>query len=154
MRRVDIYSLVSESVARAMDKARARQVNLQANLKVDVAALNVDPEKMGWVFDELLDNAIKFTGPGGRVEIALNQTGDLAVVSVMDTGIGISADHLPEVFEPFHQLDGSITRRFGGVGLGLSLARKIVEAHGAAISVQSEVGKGTHFTVALPIFDK
>lgn len=151
MRRVDAYGLVSQSVTRAMGKARERKISLRADLQADVPALNVDPEKMGWVFDELLDNAIKFTEPGGQVEITLKQVENLVVVAVIDSGIGIAPEHLSEIFEPFHQLDGSITRRFGGVGLGLSLARKIVEAHGAAISVQSELGKGTCFRIALPV---
>jgi signal transduction histidine kinase len=100
---------------------------------------------------ELVDNAIKFTPPGGTVRVALVKVADFVQFHVADTGIGISSERLSEIFEPYHQLDGSSTRRYGGIGLGLALVKKIVEAHGSKVDVTSEVGKGTLIKFQLPI---
>jgi signal transduction histidine kinase len=112
--------------------------------------VQADPEKIGWVLSQLLDNGIKFTPSGGRVVISVKaEANNLVVVSVADTGIGIPSNRLLEIFEPFHQLDGSSTRHYGGAGLGLSLVRQIVEAHGSLLDVQSVEGKGTVFKFPL-----
>ena len=112
--------------------------------------VQADPEKIGWVLNQLLDNGIKFTPSGGSVVIALQEEGhNLVILTVTDTGIGIPPDRLKEIFEPFHQLDGSSTRHYGGTGLGLSLVRQIVEAHGSLLDVQSVQGKGSIFKFPL-----
>jgi signal transduction histidine kinase len=99
---------------------------------------------------QLLDNAIKFTPAGGQVTFSIQpDTDTLLMVSVTDTGIGIPANRLEEIFEPFHQLDGSSTRHYGGTGLGLALVRDILNAHGSSIEVKSEVGKGSTFRFPL-----
>jgi signal transduction histidine kinase len=100
---------------------------------------------------ELVDNAIKFTPPGGQVKVGLDQDNDSVHFYVVDTGIGISPERLSEIFEPYHQLDGSSTRHYGGIGLGLALAKKIIEAHGSKVEVTSEVGKGTSIQILLPL---
>jgi signal transduction histidine kinase len=100
--------------------------------------------------NQLLDNAIKFTPSGGSVIVKLSEEGgNLIHVAVADTGIGIPAGRMKEIFEPFHQLDGSSTRHYGGTGLGLSLVRQIVEAHGSLLDVQSVEGKGSTFRFPL-----
>jgi len=105
--------------------------------------------------NQLLDNAVKFTPSGGHVVLSLKEEGaNLVMVSVTDTGIGIPADRLQEIFEPFHQLDDSSTRRAGGTGLGLSLVRQIVEAHGSLLEVQSVEGKGSTFKFPLLVVAK
>ena len=102
------------------------------------------------MLNQLLDNGIKFTPSGGRVVVVVKREGEnLVIVSVTDTGIGISHTQLDEIFEPFHQLDGSSTRRYGGTGLGLSLVRQIIEAHGSMIEVQSVEGRGSTFKFPL-----
>jgi len=102
------------------------------------------------VLNQLLDNGIKFTPSGGRVVVVVKREGEnLVIVSVTDTGIGIPANRLQDIFEPFHQLDGSSTRRYGGTGLGLSLVRQIIEAHGSMIEVQSVEGRGSTFKFPL-----
>jgi signal transduction histidine kinase len=111
----------------------------------------MDHEKIQWVVMELVDNAIKFTPPGGSVTVGLEKETDFAQFHVNDTGIGISPERLYEIFEPYHQLDGSSTRRYGGIGLGLALVKKIIEAHGSKVDVTSEVGKGTFIKFRLPI---
>ena len=108
-----------------------------------------DWEKIGWVIHQLLDNAIKFTPAGGHITLAAEIMSEHVEISVSDTGIGIPASRIQELFEPFHQLDGSPTRRYGGTGLGLSLAQKIIEAHDSVISVTSELGKGSRFSFIL-----
>ncbi|MBP8165421.1 MAG: histidine kinase, partial [Anaerolineales bacterium] len=91
-----------------------------------------------------------FTQSGGSVTVSLREDGrNLVLVTVTDTGIGIPPNRLSEIFEPFHQLDGSSTRHYGGTGLGLSLVRQIVEAHGSLLDVQSVEGKGSVFKFPL-----
>ncbi|MGE5228094.1 MAG: sensor histidine kinase, partial [Deltaproteobacteria bacterium] len=114
----------------------------------DVAAL-ADGDKLRCVLDQLLDNAIKYTPEGGRVEVGAVHAGDHVRVWVADTGPGIEAARLPELFAPFHQLDGSSTRRRGGTGLGLALVKMIVEAHQSAVSVETELGRGSRFSFDL-----
>jgi signal transduction histidine kinase len=112
----------------------------------------MDEEKIQWVVMELADNAIKFTPPNGRVKVGVNWDEEFAHFYVVDTGIGIATERLPEIFEPYHQLDSSSTRQYGGVGLGLALVKKIVEAHGSNVVVTSEVGQGTYIEIRLPIY--
>jgi signal transduction histidine kinase len=110
----------------------------------------LDADKMRWALSQLLDNGVKFTPSGGEVVVSAKaEGGNLVAVAVSDTGIGIPAERLPEIFEPFHQLDGSTTRRYGGTGLGLSLVRQIIEAHGSMLDVKSVDGKGTVFKFPL-----
>jgi signal transduction histidine kinase len=101
----------------------------------------------------LLDNAIKFNKKGGEVvvEIIYNEEDGFAEVSITDTGIGISDEHLDKVFDRFYQVDGSTTRRYGGIGLGLTMTKRIVEILGGEIKVKSEVGKGTRFWFTIPL---
>ena len=112
-----------------------------------------DPDRLEKVFLNLLTNAIKFTPQGGSITINWTKNGRWAKVLVKDTGIGISNKDLPYIFERFRQADGSSTRRFQGLGIGLSLAKAIVEEHKGRLTVQSEKGKGTVFRIELPIPD-
>jgi signal transduction histidine kinase len=98
----------------------------------------------------LIENGIKFTSSGGSVVVSVKKEGEnLVTVSVTDTGIGIPPHRMEEIFEPFHQLDGSSTRHHGGTGLGLSLVRQIIEAHGSMLEVQSSQGHGSTFKFPL-----
>jgi len=147
---VDILHLVSLAVNSAQNKAEKRRVQVSVSAPENIPSVQAAPEKIGWVVNQLLDNGIKFTASGGSVVISLKEGDDnLVLVSVTDTGIGIPSGRLNEIFEPFHQLDGSSTRRFGGTGLGLSLVRQIVEAHGSLLDVQSVEGKGSTFKFPL-----
>lgn len=147
---VDIRKIAGLAAKVALQKGEERGVDVQAVIEEPVPLVQADPEKIAWVLNQLLDNAVKFTPSGGRVVLRLkSETSSLVMVSVTDTGIGIPTDRLNEIFEPFHQLDGSSTRRVGGVGMGLSLVRQIIEAHGSMIDVQSEQGKGTTFKFPL-----
>lgn len=147
---VDIRRLISFAAKSAMSKAEERGVKLQVSAPEEVSAVQADPEKINWAVNQLLDNGIKFTPSGGSVTIGLKEEGSTLVqVFISDTGIGIPQSRMKELFEPFHQLDGSSTRHFGGTGLGLSLVRQIIEAHGSLLDVQSAEGKGSTFKFPL-----
>jgi signal transduction histidine kinase len=96
-----------------------------------------------------MDNGIKFTPSGGNVTFSAKQENKQVLLTIQDTGIGIPSERLKELFEPFHQLDASPTRRYGGTGLGLALVRLILEAHGTVMSVESEEGEGSTFSFPL-----
>jgi signal transduction histidine kinase len=147
---VDLRRLVNLSIKAYASKAEERGVSLNVIIDENVPPVQADPQKIAWVLNQLLDNGIKFTPSGGRVVINVKREGEnLVLVSVTDTGIGIPANRFEDIFEPFHQLDGSSTRRYGGTGLGLSLVRQIIEAHGSMIEVQSIEGRGTTFKFPL-----
>ena len=147
---MDIERIANLSVKTAAQKAEARGVDVQTVVDHALPHVQGDSEKIAWVLNHLLDNAIKFTPSGGHVILSLKEEGtNLLMVSVTDTGIGIPSHRLAEIFEPFHQLDDSSTRKVGGAGLGLSLVRQIVEAHGSLLDVQSAEGKGTTFKFPL-----
>ena len=147
---VDLRRLVNLSIKACAGKAEERGVNLNVIIDEDVPPIQADGQKIAWVLNQLLDNGIKFTPSGGRVVVVVKREGEnLVIVSVTDTGIGIPSNRLNDVFEPFHQLDGSSTRRYGGTGLGLSLVRQIIEAHGSMIEVQSVEGRGSTFRFPL-----
>lgn len=149
LERVNLKPMIDQIVARSLDKANKRSVDVKKEITKDDLMVNIDKEKISWVLLELLDNAIKFTSQGGIVRIDAGNDNGMILIKISDTGIGIQPDSIADIFEPFHQLDGSITRSYGGVGLGLSLARKIVEAHGSSIKVESEVGVGSQFSFLL-----
>jgi len=143
---------LSVVMAVAGEKARARGIRLECGTAAGPSvAVKGDAEKLRWVISQLLDNAIKFTPGGGRVAAGADLLGDRVRIWVEDTGPGISPDRLAELFEPFHQLDGSATRRQGGTGLGLTLVKMILEAHGTVASVDTETGRGSRFTFELPV---
>ena len=125
-----------------------------ADVEPDLPAVIADREKLSAVLENLVINAIKFTPEGGphhRVRGAgPGAARPTAEIRVADTGIGIPRDQIGKIFNRFHQVDGSTTRRFGGVGLGLAIVKSILEAHGATIKVESKPGKGTVFRFALP----
>jgi len=98
-----------------------------------------------------LDNAIKYTPSPGTVSVSLRREGQMAVVAVKDTGVGIPAENIPFIFERFYRVDKSRSRTEGGTGLGLAISRHIAEAHGGKIEVESQVGTGSTFSVWLPL---
>ena len=147
---IDIRRIANLAVRSFQDKALNRGVTLHGDIDEDIPFVQGDSQKIGWVLGQLIDNGIKFTSKGGSVDVSLKREGEnLVIVSVADTGIGIEPNQLKDVFEPFHQLDGSSTRRYGGTGLGLSLVRQIIEAHGSMIEVQSAEGRGSVFKFPL-----
>jgi two-component system sensor histidine kinase BarA len=147
---VDVARFVNLAVKSASRKAEERSVHLNAVIDDGLPLVQADPQKIGWVLSQLLDNGIKFTPSNGRVVVSAGLEGpNLVMIAVTDTGIGIPSNRQQEIFEPFHQLDGSSTRQHGGTGLGLSLVRQIIEAHGSLLDVQSIEGRGTTFKFPL-----
>ncbi|RPI34326.1 MAG: hypothetical protein EHM70_03195 [Chloroflexota bacterium] len=126
MAAVNLPELITLSVNRAQKAAQAKHITLKVELTEPLNQVWIDEEKITWVFLQLLDNAVKFTPDGGQVSIDAVSDGMIIIVGVTDTGIGIPPDRIEEVFEPFHQLDSSNTRRYGGTGLGLALVRRII----------------------------
>ncbi len=151
MKPANFCEVIELALKQAKVKAANRPVVLKVDLRTDPCLVRIDQEKIQWVVMELVDNAIKFTPPGGCVAVELEQSTGQASLQVTDNGIGISPERLSEIFEPYHQLDGSSTRKYAGIGLGLALVKKIVEAHGANVDVASEPGNGTRIKFQLPI---
>ncbi len=151
---VDLFSpgrLAREALAFVHPQALAKNITL--NLFVDDQTANAwgDKEKLGQVLGILLNNAAKFTDPGGMIQVQVTVTEENTLrIAVSDTGIGIDPKFLQRIFEKFFQVDSSKTRRYEGTGIGLSIAKAIVEKHQGTIEVQSAVGKGSTFTVVLP----
>lgn len=146
---VKAQNLCVLAIHKSSQKARERRIELVLDCDPDLPEVAGDEEKLSWVILQLLDNAIKFTRPGGTVTVRAAQENHQVTVSVQDTGIGIPESRFNEIFDSFYQLDGSTTRKAGGTGLGLALAKKIIEAHNSTIRVRSEVGKGSRFAFSL-----
>ena len=146
---VDLHSFLSRLVDYARPLAERKQigVTLASNGSIHVEA---DEEKLERVVVNLLTNAFKFTDPGGRVSVKLEDGGERAYITVEDTGVGIPPRDLGRVFDRFHQVDASITRKHVGAGIGLALVRELTELHNGSLSVSSEQGVGSAFTVGIP----
>ncbi len=131
--------------------AQRAQLTLTADIAPDLPPVVVEALHVRRVLANLLSNALKFTPAGGAVSVRVWREDDQVILQVADTGIGIPPEQQTRIFERFYQVDGSIRRRYGGVGLGLALVQELVEAHGGRITVESEVGRGSAFTVTLPV---
>jgi PAS domain S-box-containing protein len=148
---LDAQEVVEQAIETVRPAANAKGVRLQPTLKSGCTVMG-DPHRLQQVVWNLLSNAVKFTPKGGRVQIVLAQQGSSVEITVADTGIGITKEFQPHVFERFRQADAGATRKHGGLGLGLSIARNLIEMHGGTVSVFSEgEGKGATFTVTLPL---
>ena len=151
LRPIELAPVVDAAIETLQPSAAAKGVELSCTLGRTGKVLG-DPDRLQQVVWNLLSNAIKFTPAGGRVSVALSRAGAAAVISVTDTGEGIPAALLPYVFDRFTQGDSSVTRLHGGLGLGLSIVRHIVELHGGEVSARSEgPGRGATFSVRLPL---
>ena len=148
----DLPMLVADTLALFSAQATAKGIALESRLEAGVPSRVVgDPLRVRQVLSNLVSNAVKFTGQGG-VTVGLTPAADgLIVLTVSDSGIGIAADKIGQVFAPFSQADSSTTRNYGGTGLGLSIVSRLVELMRGRISVQSEPGRGTLFRVELPL---
>jgi PAS domain S-box-containing protein len=151
-RSVDLRSIVGQAIETLEEDAHGKGVDVVQLLDDGASLVSGDPSRLQQIVWNLLSNAIKFTPRGGRVQVNLRYQGKDAVVEVADNGAGIRPDFLPFVFDRFHQADLSITRRYGGLGLGLSIVKHLVELHGGAVRAASHgEGQGATFTVTLPV---
>jgi len=149
---VNIQSLCKTSLSFVMEIAHNKQIRLTTQVDEGLENAKLDERRIRQVLINLLSNAVKFTPEGGQVALSVRCTPDRETLefAVSDTGIGIAADQLDKLFQPFMQIDSSLSRRYSGTGLGLSLVRRIVELHGGSITLTSEVNQGSCFTVILP----
>jgi PAS domain S-box-containing protein len=149
---IDLKATIEAALETVRPAARAKDLTLVATLDELPDRIEAAPDRLQQVIWNLLTNSVKFTPPGGRVEIASRRRADSVEIVVTDTGQGIDAEVLPHVFEPFRQEDSSSTRAQGGLGLGLALVRRLVELHGGTVVAESPgKGRGATFTVTLPL---
>ena len=148
---VDVQSVVAAALETVRPAAEAKGIRLQSTPALDCRVMG-DAQRLQQVVWNLLSNAVKFTPRGGRVQVLVERLDAAIELTVADTGKGIAVDFQPHVFERFRQADGATTRTHGGLGLGLSIVRQLVEMHGGTVSVYSEGdGHGASFTVRLPL---
>lgn len=148
---IHVGDLCIAAVRRSQYKAEQKNIPINTDFQSGLPFIEGDQQKLLWVFIQLLDNAIKFTDIDGSITIKnrWNELENTISISVKDNGIGIPEERIQEIFEPFHQLDGSATRKAGGTGLGLALAQKIIEAHGAKLNIISAPDQGSEFIVTI-----
>ena len=147
---LDIHELIDECIESSMPLARGKQLKLEKNVPLELPRLVADRTKVKQILLNLLSNAIKFTAQG-RVAVSVQAEPGAVRVKVSDTGIGIRAEDLARLFEPFQQLDNPVTRGAGGTGLGLAISKKFVELHGGRIWAESRESQGSTFHFTLPL---
>ncbi len=151
MEPVSLLKPISQAIGKVGPLAQQREVKLEQKLPAILPLVKADEHRLAWVIEELLENAVKYTPAGGLVTIgALNQS-EYVKVGVIDSGEGIPREVLDEAFLPFHQRNGASSRMRDSSGLGLALARRIIEAHGTQFDVRSKAGWGSQFTFRLPV---
>ena len=154
--RVDLQEIVSITVAEFQASAEAGSLTLSVRTPKEAVVIQGVPLHIRRVLDNLIGNSLKFTPPGGSLDVTLEVIGDWARLAVSDTGIGVPEDKLQRIFERFYQVDGASRRRYGGLGLGLSLVKDIVEMHGGSIDAESPITDdpampGTRIVIRLPL---
>lgn len=146
----DIAQLIQQAVKAVQTKVLAKGLEINVDITANLSSVNIDYQRISQVLRNLLENAIKHTPNGGKITVSAVQQESFIRVNVEDDGEGIPAEDLPNMFERFYRVDKSRTRHAGGSGLGLTIAKRLVESHGGTISVQSELGKGSCFSFTLP----
>ena len=149
--RVSLQGAIQDCLRLVTPRAAEGQVQLEQDIATDLPDINADARSLKQILLNVLSNAVKFTPPQGQVHIAaaVEEAGVLRI-TIRDTGIGIPAEVLPNLFAPFRQGDNSISRRFGGTGLGLAISRKLIELHGGSVAIESEPGQGTTVHLIFP----
>jgi signal transduction histidine kinase len=147
---IDLKTIADAVIILSKSLIKGRDLALINDIDSSFPAITADENRIQQILHNLIGNAVKFTDRG-YVRISAKVAGDMAAVSIEDTGIGISADKFSGIFESFEQADGSTEREYGGTGLGLSITKKIVELHGGVINVESRPGKGSIFTFTVPL---
>jgi two-component system OmpR family sensor kinase len=143
---VDLEALAQEAVDRFRQLAPEHTIALVT----EPVAVRGDPDRLRQLLANLLDNAVRYTPSGGRVSVAVARDGARACIAVEDTGVGIEPRHLPRIFDRFYRVDPARGRATGGTGLGLAIVKHVAETHGGQVRAESELGRGTRFTVTLP----
>jgi PAS domain S-box-containing protein len=150
-RQVELAPVIRQAVLAAQPLAEAAGQTLDVDVPDEPIHMHADPVRLTQVFGNLLNNSCKYTPPGGAIRVTVHRDGDDVVVTVSDTGIGIPADKLGTIFEMFTQVDGSLEQSQGGLGIGLTLVKRLVEMHGGTVEAQSAgEGRGSAFEIRLP----
>jgi signal transduction histidine kinase len=149
--KVSLTKIIEDVILTFQEEAKSRNITLQTKSGQPPFYLDADGVKLSIALSNLIKNALQFTESGGHVTISVQEESGHLKVTVMDDGIGIPARDLPRVFERFFQVETHLTRHYGGMGLGLAVAKAMIELHGGRIWVESEEGKGSCFTFLLPI---
>jgi len=145
---VEVADIVKAVVERVRQDSRADKLTIRFAVAADPGILRADPAALDELVSNLVDNAVRYTPPGGSVTVEVNATVDEAAIVVRDTGPGISPEDLEQIFEPFYR--GQAQKSIPGTGLGLPITKRIAEAHGGRVEVQTDLGKGSAFLVFLP----
>ena len=153
MRRVSVSQFVESCVETAKRPAAEKDLRLSVNLQERLPDIAADRRRLAEVLQNLLDNAIQYTPPGGQIMISASADATEVTFTVSDTGIGIPQADQPRIFERFYRVDAGRSREVGGTGLGLAIAKHLVEVHGGRLWVESEIGQGSQFYFTVPIFD-
>jgi PAS domain S-box-containing protein len=149
---ISLHEIIHNAIDAVRASADAKKLRIHTLLDSSVGFVRGDPSRLQQILWNLLTNAVKFTPAGGRIQVVLERVNSHVEVVVEDTGIGITADFLPFVFERFRQADAAMTRRHGGLGIGLSIVKTLVELHGGSVRVKSAgANQGTTFVIALPV---
>jgi PAS domain S-box-containing protein len=147
-----LHDVVEHALDSARQTAEAKRIRLTTMLDSGIGMVRGDPNRLQQILWNLLSNAVKFTPSGGRIHVVLERVNSHVEIVIEDSGIGIRSEFLPYVFERFRQADATTTRQYGGLGLGLSIVKSLVELHGGSVRVKSAgENKGTTFIVALPV---
>jgi signal transduction histidine kinase len=147
---VALAPIVRQVVSEIGVAAKGKTVSIEPEIPEDLPPLDADPERVHQVLFNLVDNAVRFVPEGGEIRIAAHRRNGSIEISVADNGVGIAPEHLPRVFERFYRVDSARSRDEGGTGIGLAIARSVVEAHGGHIRADSSPGQGAVFTFDLP----
>lgn len=149
---VDVRGVLMGVLSRTRRAARKKNISFDWRRFGRAADYTVygDETQLNSMFNNLVDNAVKYTLPGGRIEVTGDSVETGVIVSITDTGIGIPEERLPRIFERFYRVDKDRSKATGGTGLGLSIVRHVAENHGGRITVESAIGEGTTFTIYLP----
>jgi two-component system phosphate regulon sensor histidine kinase PhoR len=151
-RRISISQLMESCLETSQHRAKEKNLEVRLNAPNGLPDVSGDRRRLAEVLQNLLDNAIQYTMPGGKITLSAEARSDEVIVTVSDTGIGIPRADQPRIFERFYRVDVARSREAGGTGLGLSIAKHLVEAHGGRLWVESELGQGSRFHFSVPIF--
>jgi signal transduction histidine kinase len=150
---IDMAHFLSHTTSSMKHLAAMKGIELNLEKQQGDLWINADPDALEKIIGNVIANAIKFTPPSGRIDVASAQEGDMVTVRIADTGIGIPPEQLPHIFDRFYQVDGSATRRHQGLGLGLALVRELITRHGGDVAVSSDARRGTTFVLRFPHAD-
>jgi len=148
---VDAREIITDSISGMQPKAASRGIELIMDIPDELPAVNADPYRLRQILNNLINNAVEHTSAGGTITVSTGINRSIMEIKVADTGEGIPPEDLPHIFDRFYRVDKSRARSTGGSGLGLTITKRFVEAHGGTITVVSAPGEGTTFTFTIPL---